>query len=296
MADPLPCAANAANQGTFDRDRFACVQQDFSPSKSDTPQTPEPPMLTTAPNLTPCRSQSTPEWRARKREQAKKYGRKNRVLLNEKLKAWARRNPEKHAAHAKVQYAIKWGHLIKPKSCTRCPETHRLHAHHHDYSRPLDVTWLCPLCHKSEHRRLRDKAEALNMSRDRYGEAVVAALEIEVYDEPIETLLMSPRPAAVSDDPLDRIVKDESYGRWMQAIQWLDVRESVVLWGRVRGETLEQLGHDLRVTRQRIQQIEARAIRELRAIATVMGLNVPPEPQDPLAMISPERQPQRAVA
>jgi hypothetical protein len=26
-----------------------------------------------------------------------------------------------------------------------------LHAHHDDYSRPLDVVWLCPSCHRQHH-------------------------------------------------------------------------------------------------------------------------------------------------
>lgn len=35
--------------------------------------------------------------------------------------------------------------------CEVCGTDERVHAHHHDYSRPLDVRWLCFRCHKGSH-------------------------------------------------------------------------------------------------------------------------------------------------
>lgn len=60
-----------------------------------------------------------------------------------------------------VHAALKAGRLHKPETCERCgqePGRSRdgrllLQAHHEDYSRPLDVRWLCTLCHALEHRK-----------------------------------------------------------------------------------------------------------------------------------------------
>jgi hypothetical protein len=34
--------------------------------------------------------------------------------------------------------------------CEKCGY-HKSQAHHHDYSKPLDVNWLCFACHRKEH-------------------------------------------------------------------------------------------------------------------------------------------------
>lgn len=59
-------------------------------------------------------------------------------------------NPEKVRAHEAVNYAVRSGKL-SPLPCARCGTSERVHAHHDDYSRPLDVIWLCPLHHKERH-------------------------------------------------------------------------------------------------------------------------------------------------
>jgi ribosomal protein S27AE len=64
-------------------------------------------------------------------------------------RAWRRRNPEKVAAHYKVNWAIRTGRLVR-QDCCRCGAS-RAHAHHHDYAKPLDVMWLCSQCHRREH-------------------------------------------------------------------------------------------------------------------------------------------------
>lgn len=61
-------------------------------------------------------------------------------------------------AHYLVTKAIRRGLLIRPALCSRCERpAKRVHAHHHDYAKPLMVEWLCHGCHATEHAR--DRAE-----------------------------------------------------------------------------------------------------------------------------------------
>ena len=61
--------------------------------------------------------------------------------------------PEQGRAHAAVHSALRKGTLIRPDVCPECGDVTRLDAHHEDYSKPLDVTWLCRSCHLILHRR-----------------------------------------------------------------------------------------------------------------------------------------------
>lgn len=64
-------------------------------------------------------------------------------------KNWRKRNPDKVNAHSKVNYALRKG-LLNKLPCEICGEK-QVHAHHEDYSKPLEVVWLCKSCHKSLH-------------------------------------------------------------------------------------------------------------------------------------------------
>jgi hypothetical protein len=71
-------------------------------------------------------------------------------------KYWLQENKLKSKAHRKVSYAIKTGALIR-QPCERCGATHDtadIVAHHEDYTKPLDVMWLCELHHKERHMEL----------------------------------------------------------------------------------------------------------------------------------------------
>jgi len=56
---------------------------------------------------------------------------------------------QKNAARAAVQRALKTGRL-KKKPCRRCGSSEAV-AHHFDYSKPLDVIWVCADHHGEEH-------------------------------------------------------------------------------------------------------------------------------------------------
>lgn len=53
------------------------------------------------------------------------------------------------SAHNAVARALKNGTLIK-QSCCMC-QSIMVVAHHDDYSKPLEVMWLCSIHHKSRH-------------------------------------------------------------------------------------------------------------------------------------------------
>lgn len=59
------------------------------------------------------------------------------------------RSPEKCAARAAVGRAIRDGRMVR-LSCEVCGNS-KTQAHHADYSKPLEVRWLCFVHHRMEH-------------------------------------------------------------------------------------------------------------------------------------------------
>jgi DNA-binding transcriptional regulator YiaG len=55
-------------------------------------------------------------------------------------------------ARSLFQRAMLRGEITRPETCSRCGARGRIHGHHTDYSKPLDVVWLCSLCHGEAHR------------------------------------------------------------------------------------------------------------------------------------------------
>jgi hypothetical protein len=63
-------------------------------------------------------------------------------------------NPERRAkrlARKIVQEAVRRGALVR-HPCEKCGSEDRIHGHHDDYSKPMEVRWLCLPCHALLHR------------------------------------------------------------------------------------------------------------------------------------------------
>lgn len=84
----------------------------------------------------------------------KKYYDKNREKILQKRRKWYESNQQKVEAHWKVTNAIKKGTLQR-KPCENCGKTEKIDAHHEDYSKPLDVAWLCHRCHLRRHEEIK---------------------------------------------------------------------------------------------------------------------------------------------
>lgn len=73
-----------------------------------------------------------------------------KAALRRGTKAWERRNPVKKAANTAVNNAIRDGRLVR-QPCEVCG-AEKAQAHHDDYSKPLDVRWLCTTHHAEWHK------------------------------------------------------------------------------------------------------------------------------------------------
>lgn len=59
-----------------------------------------------------------------------------------------RYDPVKRSAQNKLNKAVMYGRITRPKQCSKCDKHCKPDAHHSDYSKPLQVIWLCRSCHR----------------------------------------------------------------------------------------------------------------------------------------------------
>jgi hypothetical protein len=79
---------------------------------------------------------------------------KNPAKFRELERLAARKRPfdEKVRARQHLNDAVRTGKVSRPTTCQQCGQSRRVHGHHDDYSKPLQVRWLCSACHGREHR------------------------------------------------------------------------------------------------------------------------------------------------
>jgi hypothetical protein len=99
-------------------------------------------------------------WQRENRDKARAKQRRYEARHRERRNArHVERDPVKHRARQAVKRALGRGELVRPDHCEQCGNgagvdvagRPLLHGHHSDYSKPLEVRWLCSECHGEEH-------------------------------------------------------------------------------------------------------------------------------------------------
>ena len=91
--------------------------------------------------------------RLKKLDEVRAYDRARAELPHRRVnavnvtRAWRRRHRERMAAHNAAQRAQAKGVIAQVTQCEHCGAVRLLNKHHHDYSKPLMVVWLCKPCH-----------------------------------------------------------------------------------------------------------------------------------------------------
>lgn len=83
-------------------------------------------------------------------KRVRKWHKNNRDRIKPHAAKWRANNKPKRVAHRQVATAIEKGMLTK-KPCEVCGSL-KVHAHHEDYSKPLEIIWLCQKHHAKAHR------------------------------------------------------------------------------------------------------------------------------------------------
>jgi hypothetical protein len=100
------------------------------------------------------RKKLEPEWMRQERKRCRdKQERRREAGLDKRQypeiqKRWHENNKHKSKAQHLARHAMKKNVIPRQTNCNRCGVSGvRLEMHHADYSKPLEVEWLCTKCH-----------------------------------------------------------------------------------------------------------------------------------------------------
>ena len=88
------------------------------------------------------------------REDTKKWRENHKKEVYKRIEEYREENKDFWSAIRAVEYAVRTGKVIKPPTCSKCGKeclSKNMHGHHDDYSKQLEVRWLCRKCHYYQH-------------------------------------------------------------------------------------------------------------------------------------------------
>lgn len=85
------------------------------------------------------------------RKRCESYRSRNRGRIYEVVRRSTVKHMGKHLARLRLNHAVSTGKVEK-LPCKVCGRD-KAEGHHEDYSKPLDVIWLCRQCHADTHKK-----------------------------------------------------------------------------------------------------------------------------------------------
>lgn len=105
-----------------------------------------------------CAKKDVTEHRLKNIERVRAYDRE-RGKLPHRIKSCLKNTrkyrkvyPLRYAAQAILNNAVRSKKIKKPKKCSICYKKKKIYGHHEDYYKPLEVVWVCQVCHKKIHK------------------------------------------------------------------------------------------------------------------------------------------------
>lgn len=107
--------------------------------------------------------ESYKRWYDKNKKQKCDWQRKYRKDNLEKVRGYFRKyqisyyikDKYKRRAREILHNAVKYKKVKKPSTCEKCSNKN-VQAHHLDYSKPLEVVWVCRSCHENLHHKTND--------------------------------------------------------------------------------------------------------------------------------------------
>lgn len=86
--------------------------------------------------------------------------RKDDPEFKARLSAIGKRGYKKNAIKRKsavvLRTAMRSGRVVAAKICEECGSARNIEGHHEDYTKPLEIKWLCSTCHGVRHQEIND--------------------------------------------------------------------------------------------------------------------------------------------
>lgn len=193
------------------------------------------------------------------RKKAKEKYAANRDKITARNRKRYAAHPERHRAKKLVRQALATGELTKGKcevhddGCTGG----RIEGHHEDYSKPLEVRWMCASSHKQLH--VKERREAANETKES-----VAAMDGNTEN--------AKQPAWVITWEAD-----DGIGWRDQRVVFID-RDKLVEWAKcLAGDDIRNISDPIPLYTQDPAAVRAAALEEARELV-LSRLDRPPHP------------------
>lgn len=97
------------------------------------------------------RNRKNPSFLMKERARARKYRERNKEKGVLRQRDYRRKDKIRAKAHRDLSRAVMEKKIIKPEHCQLCGKNKPLDGHHNDYTKPLQIVWVCRLCHRKIH-------------------------------------------------------------------------------------------------------------------------------------------------